>query len=362
MQNIINKDHESLPECYSSDFQNIINNMLCKSPEKRLSISELLNLNDSIRKKYQTYTEQKLKIEVKHDSDCSTRLSNPSFQIELSMNKNNSSKNSHPENLYDMYSCKRLSLVDTPMKYQSEKGVSTPFKFFKEPICSPTVTSTIKNEFLKGTTVTTNYLSNPELIEYKRRPSINIPQSQHQSSKIIEKEFFDSEKQGKLKCIFSKLPSTTNCKDPIMIKQKMIPFNKPNQDIKEEKRSSKPKLENQCKMQESIWIEKGKNEKNIKPMFSFLRDKIGQENLDKFIELINFSKRDTIIKSVTYNDEKIKNLLGIYYKQVVTMIKYVVNTSYDYSPMNKVIISHNEASEHRKIKSFGSIQNIKECI
>lgn len=363
MQNIINKDYESLPQCFSNDFRDIIDNMLRKSPESRLSINDLLKLNDSVKKKFQAYTERKAKIEVKNESDNSKRISIPSFQIELSMNKNNSSKNSHPENLYDLYSCKRLSLLETPMKYQSEKGVNTPFVSMKESVCSPIIFSTNKNHYSKGTTVTTNYLSNPEIIEYKRRPSINIPQSQNQCNKIIDKEFFDSEKQGKLKCIFSKVPKTTVSKDPIIVKQKNIPFNKINtNEVKEEKKSSNKKQENHFKIMENNWIEKGKNDNNIKPMFNFLRDKIGQENLDKFIDLINFSKRENILKSVMHSDEKIKLLLGVYYKQVMTMIKYVVNTSTDNSPINKVIQSHNIAQEHRKIKSLGSIQNIKECI
>ena len=66
---------------------------------------------------------------------------------------------------------------------------------------------------------------------------------------------------------------------------------------------------------------------NMKPMFNFLKEKIGEELLEQLLDLISFSNNESIIKSLSDNDGLIKKILGSYYKQVVLMIKYMITNS-----------------------------------
>lgn len=197
---------------------------------------------------------------------------------------------------------------------------------------------------------------------------------------VTDSEFFDSEKQiskNTIRKCDSQKTNNTNpshicfSKVPIKItKQRLPPHVEANKDLhlfKEDKTRNKNindfiTYENRT---ENVNYDKVFNSQNnnIKLMFNFLKEKIGEKLSDQLLNLINFSSDETIRKSLLENDEKMKKILGSYYKQVVNLIMHIVKVQ---QPVNNTpIISRvnnennialeNEYKSNRSHKKHNSV-------
>jgi hypothetical protein len=162
----------------------------------------------------------------------------------------------------------------------------------------------------------------------------------HVQSPITDLEFFESEKQinhNQVRKIYQqKNPFAGSqaafSKAPIKIMKQKIPphleVNKKLVPVLDEKISlNKSKDSNNSESTKSENSTSSIHNKNIKMMFGFLKEKIGEKLSEQLLSLINFSSEEGILKSLVENDEKIKKILGSYYNQVVNLIMHIVKLS-----------------------------------
>ena len=294
MQNIINKDHENLPELYSQNFQEVINLLLSKSPEKRLSIKKLINLNEFVKGKYSIFLEMKTKSERSNNKDLVNKQIDNLVKDEfINMNFSNFCQNCQTKNYFNSSPFKRLNYMENPLINKNNLKFDPNFKLEKIAINQST-NNYFKNKtkINDATKFSTNCISNSGGEDSKKNlPLNNIQKSNIQHCTIIRKEFYNSEKQEKQNnYLMSKIPPVplfpfvpfTNFKIKI-IKQKIIPNNK-SRNLKndivfwsEENRHYKNKPENtSIKNDNNLLSDKSNYEIINKPMFSFLSEKIGE--------------------------------------------------------------------------------------
>lgn len=201
---------------------------------------------------------------------------------------------------------------------------------------------------------------------------------------VTDSEFFDSEKQISKylfrKCDSQKTNNTTPShnsfsKVPIKItKQKLPPHMEANKQflsLKQEKNVKSnaddnkdySQYENKTENVNYDIVFNSQTKSNIKLMFNFLKEKIGEKLSDQLLNLINFSSDESIRKSLLENDEKMKLILGAYYKQVVHLIMHIVkvqpvsnNTPIISKKSNdNTIALENEYKSNRSHKKHNSI-------
>ena len=123
MHNIINKEHEKISDIYSENLREIIDILLNKNPEKRITICDLLKLNDEIKEKYKIYLENRiLKFEDSKNERKSLKLTRQISicKDELILKKHCTSYIKNNENPFE-YEGKKSSFAETPFKKFSEK-------------------------------------------------------------------------------------------------------------------------------------------------------------------------------------------------------------------------------------------------
>jgi len=272
-------------------------------------------------------------------------------QISLSLQQNESDRPSKASSKTNFH-VKRGSIISTIDNNPFDQERFSPTKntsFFSNNVDYSTLnTSSIMND---STRISPSCEKNSVFNETKSS-KCSFLSDNIKTSKVLVKEYYDSEKENKIKK--SEIPrvrQTLFSKGPIRIKQKTSP-NIPSPDI-----------EKQISFGEASLLE---NEK-FKQMLSFLKEKIGEIMVNQLMSLINFSDGNSVLTSLTSNGQQIKTILGSHFKQVVLMIKYIVTHSSDDSNTKtttnvaKLTSSPNSIPirpSHRKIKSVGNVQGL----
>ena len=170
MNNIINKNHDKIPEIYSENLKYLIDIMLTKNQEKRPMISELLNLNDFIKEKYKVYKENKNKLEI----NCRSEREQKSIRLKSLILLNNDEKlikqnsssyfsNGPQNNPFDNF--ENNNIQDTS---QLEKNKNN-FPRNQTPIKKIKISNLVQSNFTSSSTndssqnITSAYISNSEI-------------------------------------------------------------------------------------------------------------------------------------------------------------------------------------------------------
>ena len=368
MNNIIRKEHDKLPEFYSQHFKDIIDILLDKDPEKRLSITKLLNWNDFVKGKYSTYLDHKeifKKSLITNNSDFKTQISHQLKEDNNFNNIPNPCTITQKEYFDDRYRYKRMNYLRSPSNSKNSNLYNDSCEI-KKKFIENSYKNAQRCYSNNGKNLTTiehskiSCFSNDEKMLNQPKLKKNKQHSKFLPSKIIKNDnhFSENQENSKKNLMSIQQVRFTNLRVKIE-NQKIIQG-----DSLYHKNQIESNTEKNQKMQEKTinnsLFDNRNHENKIKIMFNFLSEKIGDDLLQCLLNLINFSNKDTIKHSMTKNDEQIKLILGSFYNQVVLMIKYIITDTtqnlrinkeipIDYDKKNKVSVKVNISSNIYKM-------------